>query len=732
MTTRQVRRTSPAIVAVAIVAAVAAACRADETAPLLAIGAVLHDTTAVGRRPVRIRGVVTWRRSNHHGLVVQDDSGGIWVDVSQSHESGLWRGDAATLAAVEEGNRVEVEGLATRGGFSPNVLAIAIRPLGPGQLPEARPIDPERFFSGADDCLRVVVEGVLQGAPEDGGTAVLLESDGKRFTAELPITQAKAAAGLVDARLRLTGVAACSFNTRGEFLAPRLLVAAADPPEVVSPPPGPPFAAVELPLSSIAKYQPTAPDGHRIRTRGIVTHAVPGSHVYLQQGLMGVRVESRSQEPLAAGDEVEAAGFVDRSPPVAALVEAVLQRLGPGPPLVAVRIDPATVVRTNAEAEYHGRMATPGDYHGCLVNFPARLLDLRTTPLGGELVLTSGSTGLNAIANAAAFKPLAQLQPGSELSVTGIVAHDRVGDDPRHWSPRPVGQLAILLRTAADIQVIRHPSWWTSGRLAALLAAVASVALAAAAWGLMLRRQVRRQLAIIETKLQGEAATEERHRIAREFHDTLEQDLAGIALRLDAAAHRATDEQSRTVLDEQRGLLARLQAETHDFLWDLRDPTRHDGSLLESVRSQVAFLQSLTDVPVRLDAAAALPRVPPLVQYHLLRIMREAVNNAIKYAESTTIGVRVAADEAGLALTVTDNGIGFNVDGREALEGHFGIRGMRERTRRIKAACGIQSHPGQGTHIRVTVPAHVLSEPTMANPSPSTHDPVSTGAAAEP
>jgi signal transduction histidine kinase len=315
---------------------------------------------------------------------------------------------------------------------------------------------------------------------------------------------------------------------------------------------------------------------------------------------------------------------------------------------------------------------------------------------------------------------------------TGIVREDATAQAAigRTADSRPFGQLQLLLRSAADMRLVRAPSWWKPHRLAAALAAVAAVAGIATGWGVLLRRQVRRQLALIETKLQAEAAADERHRIAREFHDTLEQDLAGITLQLDAAAHRAGDEHSRHVLEEQRGLLARLRSETHDFLWDLRDPARHDGSLLESLAAQAAYLRSLATVPIRLDAAGDLPWVPPLVQYHLLRIMREAVNNAVKYADATMIDVQLATRPDGLCLTVADDGRGFDVAARDALEGHFGIRGMRERARRIEATIAIESRPGWGTRVALVVPPGRLaaggegglSKSTMAAAVPAGDD----------
>jgi signal transduction histidine kinase len=220
----------------------------------------------------------------------------------------------------------------------------------------------------------------------------------------------------------------------------------------------------------------------------------------------------------------------------------------------------------------------------------------------------------------------------------------------------------------------------------------------------MLRRQVNRQLAVIESQLQVEAATEERKRIAQEFHDTLEQDLAGIAMRLDVAAERARDDASRTVLESQRALLERLRSDTHDFLWDLRDPARHDGSLRESLEEQVAYMRSLGTATIRFHATGAVFAVSPFVQHHLLRIVREAVTNAVKHGRATAVDIRLSMQDAAATITISDDGQGFDVDARGNVPGHFGIRGMRERARRIHATLTIESRPGGGTTVRVTGP----------------------------
>jgi signal transduction histidine kinase len=193
------------------------------------------------------------------------------------------------------------------------------------------------------------------------------------------------------------------------------------------------------------------------------------------------------------------------------------------------------------------------------------------------------------------------------------------------------------------------------------LGVVAVMAALATVWAMALRRQVRRQLSIIEAQLQDEAATEERRRIAREFHDTLEQDLAGVAMRLDVAAERAGDEASRTVLESQRGFVERLRADAHDFLWDLRDPTRHDGSLVESLAEQVNAVQSSGRVAIQFRSCGFAKNVSPFVQHHLLRIVREAVTNAARHGKAKRIDIDLEGLSDTVVVSVKDDGEGFEV-----------------------------------------------------------------------
>ena len=688
-----------------------AAEEASDTAArkeVVPISSVMADPPGDVRRPVRVRGVVTWRHGA--GMIVQDDSAGIWIEVTDAKRLGYWEGEPDPPADVREGTEVEIDGWSNRGGYAPNILPAQMRVLGVRPQPDPRPYDRDRFFQGVDDCLRVTVRGVVQGYRDDYDRWIVLVSEGtKRFTVAIE----KSLLGsppetLVDGVIRATGVATAQFNTRGQFLAPRLNVTDGDGLVIDQPPGGPPFESPRVSLRAIATYRPQLADGHRLCTQGVVTYAVPGRFLYLQEGCVGVRVETTSPERFEPGDVVEVAGFVDGVGYVASLVEAMVRKLAREAPPDPTPIQPAAITQINAVAAARFTLADPGDYYGCLVTFPARVVDVQTTNGGGEVLLEADDTGVSAVANVLVFAGLRGLDPGSDVKVTGIVQPEPTADNDsmKEWHSANDRRMQIVLRATSDIEVVRPPSWWTPRRLAAALAGVAGLAAFAAGWVVLLRRQVARQLSLIESQLQVEAASEERQRIAQEFHDTLEQDLAGIALRMDAAAGRTQDPRARAELEQQRALFEKLREETHDFLWDLRDPQRNDGSLQESLAAQVAYQRSLTSVPVMLHLDPDVPRrVPSLVQYHLLRIARQAVSNALEHADPSRIDLWLRGGSGGIVLEVVDDGRGFDVTTGESLEGHFGIRGMRERSRRMGGVIAIESRPGEGTTVRMQVPS---------------------------
>jgi signal transduction histidine kinase len=113
-------------------------------------------------------------------------------------------------------------------------------------------------------------------------------------------------------------------------------------------------------------------------------------------------------------------------------------------------------------------------------------------------------------------------------------------------------------------------------------------------------------------------------------------------------------------------------------------------------------------VDVRLEADEAL-RLPPEVEQNLYWIAQEALNNALKHAGATSLGVSLRRAGSSLELEIVDDGQGF-APGSTDLAGGIGLESVRERTQQIRGKLDIYSEPGQGTRLRIELPGLFESE----------------------
>ena len=696
-----------------IIACAGAWCGADEIQPIAVVRSLPVAKLATNP-PVRIRGVVTLR--DESTVVIQDDTAGIYVNFAFAHDRGV-RTDSRTPNAVQVGVEVEIEGLIDPGGFSPPVMPREVRVLGPKPLPQPRQTDAERFFSGADDSLLIEVTGVVHDVVDAGSDWRLnLESAGRPFVAV--VTKSATPDDpqqLVDAEVRLAGVPLSIFNTRGEFLQPKLWVGRPEWFTVVSPPPHPPFECPEVAISSLARFRPEPFRGHRIRTKGVVIHTAPGQAVHLQDGAGGVRVASRSVERFEPGDCVEVAGFIDRRGRVAGLTDAIFRKTDSGPPPNPTAITPDEVVAINTKSAASGVMASPGDYEGCLIRFPARLLEARVSHDSGLLLLSAGKTSVVAVADLADFTALRRLMPGSELEVTGIVATEwKV--DPTKWPATILDRMTLLIRSPDDVRLLRTPSWWTPQRLGILLAGVAAALAGALAWLWLLRRQVKTQSTLLAAEMRSrrDAAVEfnatltERNRLAANLHDTLLQTLGGIGFQLDACeGSRGQDEDDAKVhFEVARRMVNHATSELHSSVWAMRSLPIRQQSFPEALRTLVARIGEGHAAETFVHTSGNLGEVPEFVAGNLLLIVQEAVYNALRHGRPANVRVTVSDEPAtqSIRVEVRDDGRGFTAGDAQGVEqGHFGLHGMRERAERLGGTLAIESTPEGGTTVRATV-----------------------------
>ena len=126
------------------------------------------------------------------------------------------------------------------------------------------------------------------------------------------------------------------------------------------------------------------------------------------------------------------------------------------------------------------------------------------------------------------------------------------------------------------------PSWWNLRHTLWLLGITGGVLLTVVAWVVVLGRRLREQMAIIRQKLRSSAVLEERNRIARELHDTLEQELAGITMQLDLAVDcfQQAPRVAEQALETARNMSRHSMVEARRSVWDLRCQLLEDGDLV--------------------------------------------------------------------------------------------------------------------------------------------------------
>ena len=199
------------------------------------------------------------------------------------------------------------------------------------------------------------------------------------------------------------------------------------------------------------------------------------------------------------------------------------------------------------------------------------------------------------------------------------------------------------------------------------------------------------------------AREEERRRLRRDLHDGLGPTLATLTLQAEAAHDLVTanPDKSQSLLNE---IIAGLQAALADIrrvVYALRPPALDDLGLISAINVQAA--QYTTDrLAVQVDLPEQIPALPAAVEVAAYRIVQEALTNVVRHAQATTCVLSLAIKDM-VHLEIHDDGQGI----AETRRAGVGLNAMHERAAELGGTCSIQSAPGDGTHIYVTLPAHM-------------------------
>ena len=252
---------------------------------------------------------------------------------------------------------------------------------------------------------------------------------------------------------------------------------------------------------------------------------------------------------------------------------------------------------------------------------------------------------------------------------------------------------------------LRQPALWLW-----LLAAVAP-SLLAFFIGAIVRESERRQRLILALQAaQSELATAERRagmlaerqRLAGEIHDTLAQGFTSIVMHLEAA-EQAIGQDDATVqkhLDRARRTARASLEQARRVVNDLMPEPLEQSSLPEALARVAAQWSGQNDIPCTVTCTGDCLPLPPNIEVILLRATQEALNNVAKHARASQVSITLSYMPDVVMLDVQDDGAGM----APGQDGGVGLNAMRRRLAQVDGSLAIESAPGEGTTLVVTIP----------------------------
>jgi signal transduction histidine kinase len=635
--------------------------------------------------PVRLRGVVISRADPHErAAIFSDDTAAIYL-----------LADRNLFAPHQSGDQLEITGVSDPGEFAPIVKVTNVRSLGRAPLPAPRPVTYQEIITGSLDAQWVELTGVVRRylPPETNSTIwrILLAAHG----GVVPIRSSAPLNPLVkeDAEVRVLAVCLYQFNQRRQVLSPVLQALDHVPFEVLKPAPENPFAAPVQAADSLLQFSAENPKGHRLHVRGVVTHAEPGSLIWIRDDTTGLRIVTQDVAPLQPGDEISVLGFPAYGEFSPMLEDAIFRKTGVTRPAAPILL--STPVQVFAHEDD-------------LIALEAQLTDIQPVLEGLAFTFQRDDTVFKGLLKLPPNEPRrAEWLPESWVKVTGICAitHDEVRPLTGIWQPQ---SFQLLLRTPADLLVLQSPPWWNPKRITYLLVATLALLLCVAALLIWRARHRLKEQAQRRAMAEAEfsAILSERNRVAREIHDTLAQGLAATSVHLRLAKKLANSDPAALQhhLEVSQELVRDSLEEARNSIWNMRSQVLETGDLASALQGILKQMADGAELKTFFEVKGRARRLAPVLENNLLRVGQEAITNAFKHAQAGEVRVTLEFGERHFQLQVQDNGRGFDPQKPAQRNGSFGLVGLQERATELQGELHIRSAPGQGTEVKLRVP----------------------------
>jgi PAS domain S-box-containing protein len=207
------------------------------------------------------------------------------------------------------------------------------------------------------------------------------------------------------------------------------------------------------------------------------------------------------------------------------------------------------------------------------------------------------------------------------------------------------------------------------------------------------------------------AQEDERRRLSLDLHDTVTQSMYGVLAHVGAAEellYRSNFEKLKGELTHAKKALEQTLADLRRVAAGLHPPILGKRGLAQALRQHVGeYAENNKHICSSFRLEGGARRLDPSVEIGVYRIAQEALSNTRRHADATKVDVLLRFLPAGISLEVTDNGKGFDFSARIAsgpTDGHLGLAGMMERAELMGGTLKVETHPGGGTKIEMSIP----------------------------